>query len=557
MRFCASGSLLCGSVLLLLLVAPSPAAAQKITVANTDPNMAVQGTINLDVTINGSGYKHGAKAHWFVTGTTNPGGVTVNSTSYVSSSQLTANITVAVDAAISGFDVQVANADGRTGVGIDAFTITEGHCSVTTPAGFTLVDTLNKIVDGAPQYTRFAQALRMRAWTVNGRKVLVVAVGNFMSTLEFFFLDPATGQILDNTVIGSTSGQVQPHLSLPAPANTRFLVAGDVNGDGVPDFLAADYVSSTVRAWVGSVNSGILNYQAIPLTNPEGLENFGYSMAMGDLDSDGSDEIAVSALDAIIPIKQSGKVYLFRFNGVGFTRVQTIPSPLPNRQKDEMFGTGIAIGDVAGAPGNDLIVGAPGTNVNGNPGAGRAIVFTSPLSNPQPAFSLSSGGSGDNFGGRVLMAKVTGASTDLVSFLEMPFSAGTKAQVFSALVYSGESPTFTLLPDPVLNGGWATQGWEAADLNGDGRTEVLVGAPNSTTGGCSTSGGAANVYLTDPLNPANPPTRYTLQVPAGFDTVRFGWGVTAVNGSRIFLVGDNGNSLGGVSAGQVFIYKLN
>jgi len=60
-----------------------------------------------------------------VTGTTNPGGVTVNSTSFVSSTQLTANITVSSTATISGFDVQVANADGRTGKGTDLFAVTQ------------------------------------------------------------------------------------------------------------------------------------------------------------------------------------------------------------------------------------------------------------------------------------------------------------------------------------------------------------------------------------------------------------------------------------------------
>ena len=108
-------------VLLSSMVCPQTAA--QITVISANPNSAAQGTVNLNVTVNGKGFKNGAKAQWFVTGTTNPGGVTVNSTAFNNSSQLTANITVAVDAATGNFDIQVTNADGRTGKGTELFAV--------------------------------------------------------------------------------------------------------------------------------------------------------------------------------------------------------------------------------------------------------------------------------------------------------------------------------------------------------------------------------------------------------------------------------------------------
>src|SRR6185369_6887501 len=80
--------------LLLVTAAASPQAVAQVSVTATTPNSAAQGTINLNVTITGKGFKNGAKAQWFVTGTTNPGGVVVNSTAFVNSSTLTANITV-------------------------------------------------------------------------------------------------------------------------------------------------------------------------------------------------------------------------------------------------------------------------------------------------------------------------------------------------------------------------------------------------------------------------------------------------------------------------------
>src|SRR5438445_13203112 len=95
-----------------------PAAAQ-IQVNSANPSAAPQGTVNLDVTIAGSGFKKGAKVQWFLTGTINPGGVTVNSTTFGGSSSLTANINVAAAAVISSFDIAQTTVDCRQGTGTD------------------------------------------------------------------------------------------------------------------------------------------------------------------------------------------------------------------------------------------------------------------------------------------------------------------------------------------------------------------------------------------------------------------------------------------------------
>src|SRR5207248_11034898 len=159
-----------------------PAAAQ-IQVTSTNLAAAPQGTTNLNVTLSGSGFKRGAKAQWFVTGTTNPGGVTVNSTAFNGSTSLTANITIASDAVISGFDILVTNTDGRTGKGTDRFAVTQqgtpiGCATTGTPSGATLQATLNPVQpDGAAlvydrfQTTRLGNAIRVRPLDLNSNGV--------------------------------------------------------------------------------------------------------------------------------------------------------------------------------------------------------------------------------------------------------------------------------------------------------------------------------------------------------------------------------------------------
>lgn len=100
-----------------------PEAAAQIAVTAADPPTGEQGALNLNVLIKGRGFKNGAKAAFFKTRTTDPAGVNVKSTQFVSSTQLIATIAIADAAALALFDIQVANADGRTGKGTELFSV--------------------------------------------------------------------------------------------------------------------------------------------------------------------------------------------------------------------------------------------------------------------------------------------------------------------------------------------------------------------------------------------------------------------------------------------------
>jgi hypothetical protein len=113
-------------------VLPS-ASAQDIVVTSAEPPEAEQATVNLDVTIIGSGFAKGAGAAFLVTGTENPGGITVNRTTFVNTKKLIANIDVAETAVIGSFDIEVTS-KGRTGKGIDLFSVKE--LSSTPPTDF-------------------------------------------------------------------------------------------------------------------------------------------------------------------------------------------------------------------------------------------------------------------------------------------------------------------------------------------------------------------------------------------------------------------------------------
>ena len=93
------------------------------TVTATSPDSAEQGTVSLDVQIVGSGFDQGSQASWDSGGVPYPK-ITVNSTKFVNSTKLTANITIAATATVQSYDVAVTTSTGRKGVGTELFVVT-------------------------------------------------------------------------------------------------------------------------------------------------------------------------------------------------------------------------------------------------------------------------------------------------------------------------------------------------------------------------------------------------------------------------------------------------
>ncbi|HUQ15066.1 MAG TPA: hypothetical protein VM094_03355 [Gemmatimonadales bacterium] len=91
------------------------------TVSSVVPDSSKRG-VNLDITVNGSGFDQGS-----VVGLERQGvpaaGITTNATTYVSARKLIANITIAADADTGKYDVAVTTARGRKGVGIELFAV--------------------------------------------------------------------------------------------------------------------------------------------------------------------------------------------------------------------------------------------------------------------------------------------------------------------------------------------------------------------------------------------------------------------------------------------------
>jgi hypothetical protein len=98
-------------------------AAQGLAVSSASPSFGDQAT-TIDVHVLGSGFTAGAQATWLLHGTALPSQVHTNKTTVISSNELAANITIASDATLDLWDVQVALAGGKNGVGSELFEVT-------------------------------------------------------------------------------------------------------------------------------------------------------------------------------------------------------------------------------------------------------------------------------------------------------------------------------------------------------------------------------------------------------------------------------------------------
>ena len=546
-------------VLLIVVVCAGtmPAAAQ-IQVTSTNPVAAPQGTTNLNVTISGSGFKKGAKAQWFVTGTTNPGGVTVNSTAFNGSTQLTANITVASDAVISGFDIIVTNTDGRTGKGTDRFAVTAKGtpigCSTTgTPSGFSLVTVLNPVQpNGAALITtgKLGNAIRVRPLDLNGDSVvdtLVAFVTSGASSSSnpgtyIFLLDPATGVPQATNPI--TNAPWQNPVLLLTGVRTTLAAAGDVNGDGIPDFAMAGS-TNTPYLFVGSVDSTTYNpsWTAYLISPPPGsTASLGASLAFGDLDGIGHDEIVVaggpsSRKDTTVPA-----AFIFKYASGALSYVRKIQDPV-----GAGFGNAIAIGNIDGNPGNELVVGAPSASSNG-----LVYVFPYPVQESN-YFTLT--GSGPNFGRNLGIADVNLDGIPDLLVITGLIGTGGEALIYAGNVSPGSTYTNQLLPGQA--NGWGDPNIDMGDMSAAGA--VAVGAPNASSCGSIQGGQGALNLFTSPFASSETPN-YVFETPSlvGSSQFQFGYGVGIAPGYPFIVIGEHFRDVGTtIMAGQVYVYKLN
>jgi hypothetical protein len=328
----------------------------------------------------------------------------------------------------------------------------------------------------------------------------------------FVWYGSAYGLGPSNDAIGTadwTAESDQQHAHFGSAVGT----AGDVNGDGYSDVIVGalyyDLIGNDDRGgvfvWYGS-GQGLSGPASWAIDGEQSGAQLGYSVdSAGDINGDGYADVIIGAPYYDNGQSNEGRAYVFRGSASGLV-TQTVWMAESDRSNVQ-FGSAVAgAGDVNGDGFSDVLIGAPSFS-DGENEEGAVFVWlgskTGLGSNGDPDnadWSAQGGQGGAYFGGAVAGAgDVNGDGYADVLIGAPGFSDGeNETDEGAAFVWLGSATGLGSASD------WSVEGDQvgakfghaagtAGDVNGDGLSDVLVGAPSFD--GAAVDGGRASLYL--------------------------------------------------------------
>lgn len=343
--------------------------------------------------------------------------------------------------------------------------------------------------------------------------------------------------------------------------------AGDINGDGYSDVIVGStwyddlyYDEGAAFVYYGSA-TGIVSTPYATGKGNQATAHYGHSVASaGDVNGDGYSDVIVGAPDLNeSSLTAAGAAFLFHGSPSGLTNSASFY--VESNSNEARLGHSIAYaGDVNGDGYGDVVIGLPGYT-NGQPYEGAIHVYhgTATGMSASPAIVLEMNQANSSLGWSVAAAgdvNSDGYADIIVGAIN--YSNGNTAEgIFR--IYHGSATGITGTPAITVEGNQnnAQLGVSVAcagDVNGDGFSDVIVGANGYTNG--QTSEGVAYIYHGSAAGISATPAVTLEKNQTG---AQFGWAVSSagdVNGDGFsdVIVGAKTYTNDQATEGAAFLY---
>ena len=330
--------------------------------------------------------------------------------------------------------------------------------------------------------------------------------------------------------------------------------AGDIDGDGNSDIIVGAPFNSFATGAAYIYLGTNLTTPSATLNGVSPLGGFGISVAStGDINGDGYSDVIIGAAAVS---SNTGAAYIYVGSSTGIANGASASTTLTGSSTNQFFGISVAsAGDVNGDAFSDIIIGAIGTASN----AGAAYLYEGSLTgiSATPNLTINGVNAGDDFGASVASSGDINGDGYSDIFISSPNSSTATG---NAYLYQGQtdvSPGTNTLSIAGQSGfdRYGISVSSAGDINGDGYSDVIVGAIGYSGGNLD---GAAYVYLGS-ANGLSTVSPFILTPGSTFDEV--GWDVAAAgdvdgDGYGDILIGAKFTpGSGGANQGAVYIYR--
>lgn len=263
---------------------------------------------------------------------------------------------------------------------------------------------------------------------------------------------------------------------LPGAAqNDRFGVAlapvGDWNGDGAPDFAVGADQMPQAGTGMAVVYSGADRSELRRFTGEQRLDYFGAALApAGDVNGDGRPDLLVGAPGHASQGRDTGAAYLW--SGADGARLQIWYGSAAG----DRFGTALApAGDLDGDGFGDLWIGAPGADGAAGAGCGRVGLYSG--RDGAVLFQYEGEAAGDRLGASLANAGDLDGDgrADLLAGAPGADTGGEDSGAVHVLA-GANGRRLALYPGPSAGARFGTAVAAAGDVDRDGTPDLLVGA---------------------------------------------------------------------------------